>query len=186
MHHRPVLRPAVLAAGLLLAAPLVSGCGFNVSTNEINTISAGVNATEADVDVLGAVVIAAEPGTGVLAATLANNSTTTPDTLLALEETPELSPDEAIAPTEIAAAGVVDLFDTGGIAVSGDFELGQFVPVAMTFDEGGTVALDVPVVTPCWQYSSEALPEIEVPGAEDYECDPPPAVEHGESGEGEE
>ena len=44
---------------------------------------------------------------------------------------------------------MVNLADEGGILVSGDFDAGQVVPLTLTYADGGTTELNVPVVTAC-------------------------------------
>ncbi len=55
MHLR---RTTALSVGsLLLAAPLLSSCGFNYATDRPNTVAAGANNRDGAVDVLGAVIV---------------------------------------------------------------------------------------------------------------------------------
>jgi hypothetical protein len=157
-------RLTLLAAGALLASPLLGGCGFNYQTDRINTISAGVNDRSGQIDVLGAVVIAGQDDLGLFAATLVNNDLEGDATTLdKLEPTEQVSPSAGEQPVEIPAGGRVSLFQTGGIAVSGDFTAGDFVDVTLSFSTGQVTTVEVAVVTPCRQYSLDKLTELTLP-----------------------
>lgn len=160
MHHR---RSSAIAAGLLLlAAPILSSCGFNAATDRVNTISTGVNDRDGQIDVLGAAIIAGADNAGLLVGTLANNSTEEPDTLSAVAGA--VSPVDFTS-VEVPAAGAADLFDLGGISVAGEFSVGQFVSINLTFDGGQSNTLNVPVVKPCYQYDPAKFdPALELPG----------------------
>ncbi|WP_134766840.1 hypothetical protein [Nocardioides sp. 1609] len=192
-------RPFVLlAAGALLAAPALSSCGFDYATDRVNIISGGVNDRDGQVDVLGAVVVAGEDDRGLFVAGLVNNSTDDADAFTGISPaTTEagVSPIEEVGtPVEIPAAGQVNLYDTGGVAVRGTFVAGDFVDVALTFDNGQVSTLQVPVVTPCHQYSPEKLPNLELPVAAEegtesteatdrYSCEPIPQEPEAEGEE---
>ena len=71
----------------------------------------------------------------------------------------------------------VNLADDGGILVTGDFDAGQLLPLTMTFANGDTVELNVPIVTACDEFLGLDLTE----GSEfiPYDCEfepPPPGV----------
>ena len=184
MPHRRTLALAVGA--LLLATPALSSCGFNLSTDRINTTQHGATNRDKSVDVLAAVIISEQDGSGTLSARLVNNS----------EESTELSTIDggegtltvsAIEPTEIAAGGAVAAGDVGeGIRIEGDFQPGNFVPLTMTFTNGDQVALDVPVVRACGEYAEiTQAPALETEGettdesGETYDCEAPEAEEEG-------
>ncbi|MCW2813819.1 MAG: hypothetical protein JWN84_1274 [Nocardioides sp.] len=158
-------RLTLLAAGALLASPLLGGCGFNYQTDQVNVISAGINERSGDVDVLGAVVIAGQDDLGLFVATLVNTSEE-PVTFEALQATDEIGPLEETAGTEIPAGGQANLFQTGGIPVEGAFKAGDFVTVSLSFDSGQTSTLEINVVTACRQYSLDKLTELELPQGE--------------------
>lgn len=202
--HRRPLRRSLLAAGALLAVPVLSSCGFNYATDRVNTLSAGISDREGEVDVLGAVVIAGEDDLGVFIASLVNNSPDTAVTFTGLEpgtDTAALTPVDPAVAVEVTPRNSVDLIDDGGIEVSGTFGAGDFVDVTLTFDQGQVTTINVPVVVPCRQYDpallgievpttvtgTEAEPEehaeeadgehAELPG--EYSCDAAEPVEHG-------
>lgn len=160
--HR-VPRPALLAASALLAGSLLGGCGFDYATDRVNTISAGVNDREGTVDVLGAVVIAGQDDSGVFAATLVNKDVETEVALDGLDQTEQVGAAEPAETVEIPAGGRANLFDTGGIDVSGTFGAGDFVDVTLAFDNGQITTMTIPVVTPCHQYSPDKFPNIQLP-----------------------
>ncbi len=177
----PLRRTHVLAAGaLLLAAPTLSSCGFDYATDRVNTIGAGVNDRSADIDVLGAVIVASSPGSGTFTATLANNDNDEADTLVSLEpgDEAELTVD-AFEPVEIPAGGAVNLADTDGARVNGEFGAGDFISVAVGFEGGEQVTLEVPVVTPCYQYVGLDNAARSTPASgEAYSCEPAEEPEH--------
>ncbi len=200
--HRPSRSLSLIAAGALVAAPLLSSCGFDYQTDQINTIGNGINERGGQIDVLGAAVIAGEPNRGVFVATLANNSVDEPGALASLGDGGgAVTPIEGTVSVEIPAAGRTSLFDEGGIPVEGSFEAGDFVEVLLGFGSGETATVEVPVVVPCRQYSLEQFPEIELPGGNaafeaaqsetgpdglpgPYSCETAEPVEHGAPEEG--
>ncbi|QCW51803.1 hypothetical protein FE634_17815 [Nocardioides dongxiaopingii] len=177
---------ALLAVGALLAAPALSSCGFDYATDRVNIVSGGVYDRDGEVDVLGAVVVAGEDDRGLFVAGLVNNSIEDADAFTGIEpatsETGVSPLEETAAPIDIPASGQVNLYDTGGVPVEGTFAAGDFVDVALTFENGQVSNIQVPVVTPCHQYSPEKLPNLELPTAavggteasERYSCEPIP------------
>ncbi len=156
-------RLTLLAAGALLASPLLAGCGFNYQTDQVNTISAGINDRDGSVDVLGAVVIAGQDDLGLFAATLSNDDLEEPVTLESLEPTEQVQPLEVEAGIEVPAGGSVSLFQTGGIGVEGSFKAGDFVDVSLKFSNGQVSTLTVNVLPPCHAYSLDKLTELTLP-----------------------
>jgi hypothetical protein len=148
MHLRRSL--ALLGGALLLAAPLTS-CGFDLATNQVNTIAAGTNNRDTSVDVLGAAVVSGEEGSGTFVATFVNNDVEEPATVESLE------PQDAGAaqvvdftPIEIAPNGLVNLAEEDQrVVVEGDLAAGDNLPMVVQLGSGDTVELDVPVVPNC-------------------------------------
>lgn len=175
MHLR---RTHVLAAGaLLLAAPALSSCGFDYATDRINTIGAGVNDRSATVDVLGAAIVASAPGSGTFTGSLSNNSNTDADAFVSLTAGGDVELTvEPFVPIDIPPQGAVNLADTEGVRVTGDFGAGDFVSVIVGFEGGEQVSVEVPVVIPCYQYEGlDNAPEAALGGSEDaepYSCEP--------------
>ncbi|WP_408896805.1 hypothetical protein ACJ5H2_17975 [Nocardioides sp. R1-1] len=149
----PHLRRSALAGLLLAVAPAaaLSGCGFDYPTDRVNTIAAGVNDRSGDVDALGIRVLATAEGEGRLIGSLANNLRES----AALEEisSPEGITAGEFEPIEVAGRATVNLATATAVPLSGDFTAGQFVPLDLTFSDGTTLSLDVPVVKPCFQYT---------------------------------
>jgi len=168
---------AATAVTLLLAAPVLSSCGFNYDTNNVTTISAGINDRAGNIDILGAVIVADEDDRGVFAATFTNNTKPTAaeiaagdigeDALVGLSAGNSPS-DGDDAQADIAVIGDVDpitiepvdsvnLFAEGGIPVEGDFRAGDVVPVQLTFESGQVSNLQVTVQSYCHQYAVDTL-----------------------------
>ena len=163
MHLRRSL--ALLGGALLLAAPL-SSCGFDLATNEVNTIAAGANDRDTSVDVLGAVVVSGEEGSGPFIATFVNNDLEEPATVESLEpQEPGTAQVTDFTPVEIAPNGLVNLADGDqGFVVEGDFAAGDFLPMVIGLEGGDTVELDVPVVPNCreWEGLDSHVQDCEV------------------------
>ena len=64
---------ALALGGLLLAAPLLTSCGFDYATDRVYTAGNGVNNRDAAVDVLGANIVSAQDDSGTFIATFSNN-----------------------------------------------------------------------------------------------------------------
>lgn len=155
MHLR---RQSALAAGLLaLSLPLLSGCGMKYATERPYTPAAGVNERADTMNVLGAVIVASEPDAGTFVATLVNNS---PSQALSLDE---LGPGTGGSlqadfgdSISVPSQKYVNLAEgSQGIDVTGTFGAGDFVPVSLTFSDGSSVSMDVPVVTNCGWYDGD-------------------------------
>lgn len=163
MSHRPRVRSAALAATtLVLSAPLLTACGFNAATDRVYTPAAGSNEREISVDILNAVIVAAEDGEGNFVATMTNNSATQAAALAAIQSAGEPLA-EVVGTAEIPARGLVNLANDGGLPTTGDFAVGQFVPLTFTFDTSeGTesIEMDVPVVPDTEEF--EGLGTIDV------------------------
>lgn len=206
MLHGLPRRSTAIAAGVLLLSGGLSSCGFGLATDRVNTISSGVNDREGEVDVLAAAIISAAPDSGVFVATLANANQQVPIALTGLGG--EATPIEALDPLVVAPQGAQSLYQLGGIPISGDVGLGDFVNVELTFDSGQTTTIEVAVMRPCYEYDPAKFPGMVLPGAEEsaetgetdeshseddhsadgtdpYSCTPIEPVPHGE-GEGEE
>jgi len=171
---------AATAVTLLLAAPVLSSCGFNYDTNNVTTISAGINDRDGNIDILGAVIVADEDDRGVFAATLTSNTNPTAaeiasgdvgqDALVGLSAGNSPSDgDDAEAdikvignvdPITIQPPEAINLFAEGGIPVEGDFRAGDVVPVQLTFQSGQVSNLQVTVQSFCHQY---AVPTLDLP-----------------------
>jgi hypothetical protein len=149
---------ALTAVALVLAVPALSSCstirGFDVATNEPYTPGAGVNAVEGDVKVLNALIVSGQAESGTFIASLANDSTTETASFEGVSgaDGNTIEADDFTA-VEIAPRGLVNLATEGGPTISGSFEAGDFVPLTLSFGNGDTVAMKVPVVAACDVYA---------------------------------
>jgi copper(I)-binding protein len=173
---------ALTTAALVLSLGGLTSCGFNMATDRPYTPGEGTNASTGDVEVLSAVVVAAQPNQGTLVLTLVNGSDD--DTSLNGVSGTDLEVDE-FEPVEVGPGDAVNLADEGGILVSGDFDAGHVLPLTLTYADGATTELNVPVVTACDHYLGLDLTEDSefIP----YDCDfepPPPGEEGAEEGSG--
>ncbi|MGI8645185.1 MAG: hypothetical protein ACR2JD_02530 [Nocardioides sp.] len=137
-----------------LCAPVLAGCGFNLSTERPYTPAVGANDVDGTVDVLNAVVVSSTPGSGTFIASLSNNDYSEPATFasLAAGTASELTVDE-FEPVQIPRGGLVNLAEAGGVTVTGDFEAGGFVSLTVTFGSGERASLQVPVVANAGDFS---------------------------------
>ena len=169
------LRRSLSAGALVLAFGVLTSCGFDLATDQPYTPGEGSNSSAGLVDVLAAVVVAAQPNEGTVVLTLVNKSTKD-DAVLNGVSAPDLEVEE-FEPIEVGPGEAVNLADDGGILVSGEFNAGELLPLTMTFANGDTVELNVPVVTACDEYlgldlttESEFIPydcEFEPPAPSD-------------------
>ena len=154
MQTRRSLR--LVAGALVLALPLLGSCGFGKATDRVYTPAAGTNNRDKDVDVLAAVVVAAQPDSGTFVASLSNNSAKEDGELTSVAGSGDWA-DLTISPSdlsiEVPARGFVNLLNEDPITVSGDFDAGQVVELTLSFDNGDTVTMDVPVVFACNAYA---------------------------------
>jgi len=185
MQLRRSARLLTAAGALLLAAAVLSSCGFNYATDRPYTPGAGTNDQDARVDVLSAVVVSAEDGSGTLITTFSNNNpddAATVDTIAGADDDTALKVGD-FDPIEIPAGGYVNLASDDSptadapITVEGDFTTGQFVTLEFTFGDGSSATLDVPTVKDCYEYAGlDATAESGTPAEE---CKPEASeVEH--------
>ncbi|GAA1916550.1 hypothetical protein GCM10009737_17510 [Nocardioides lentus] len=143
--HRSLVRRAAATGALALAVPVLASCGFNENTNLVYVPAAGTFDRDASVDVAGAVIVSTEgDGEGTFIATFANKYPTDPGTVESIGgdvEAPEFEP------IELPPGGAVNLADDDqGVPVEGDFGLGSFVDVEISYSGGQQVTFAVPVV----------------------------------------
>lgn len=156
---------AAAAAALVLAVPTLAGCGMNFATDQVYTPAPGANDRAGDVDVLNAMIVSAEDGSGTLTVTLVNNEflkgTDRADVSDELTEVGgEVSTGPNFAAVPIPSGGYVKFANTGvqdsqrdaakvdrpGIKVAGDFAVGDFVEVELTFANADPVTVQAPVL----------------------------------------
>ena len=139
-------RTLALGAAGLVATATLTACGFDYPTDRISNITAGVDYRDGSVDILNAAVVAKQPNSGTLIATFVNGS---PDKTISLQsvsgDNTAVSNAQA-TPFSLEPGTLRNLATEGGIPVSGTFTPGQFVNLSITFDDGETAAMSVPVV----------------------------------------
>ncbi len=175
MHQRTPLLGR-LTTGLIaatFAGGLLSGCGFYDATERNYTPANGANNNPADtaVAVLGAGIVSTEPGSGTLIAVISNKSSTKAISLIGvagIEESAAVTSAE-FAPQTAAPNSFVDLSDEGAVKVTGEFEAGQFVRLAVTFDNGDRIPINVPVVANAGDFADLDGPAPAVESEEESE-----------------
>jgi hypothetical protein len=166
-------RPLALLTGtVVLSLGGLTSCGFDLATDRPYTPGQGTNARDGEVDVLAAVVVARQPNEGTLVLTLANGSDA--DAALNGVSGGNLEVDD-FEPFEVAPGQAVNFADEGGVLVSGDFDAGQVLPLTLTFADGSTISLNVPVVTACDHYEGLDLTVGSENVPYDCEFEAPPA-----------
>ena len=181
---------ALTAGALVLAVPALASCGFDYATNRPYTPAVGVNSTDGgEVNVLSAVVVAGQSDSGTFIASLASKA----DETVSFEGVSgaggtTIEPEDFTA-IEIPPQGLVNLATEGGPAFSGTFEAGDYIPLTLSFDNGDTVSITVPVVPACDEYAdldestASASPSASPSGS--YACgeDEPSGSESEDEGE---
>lgn len=178
MQLRRTSTPRAVIGALLLTAAVSTSCGFELGTDRVYTPSNGANERDGDIDVLSAQVVSAEPGTGVFIASLSNNSEE-PVQLEDVTSTDQEALSAAeVTPVEIAGGGLVNLARAENpVTLTGEFEAGQYLPVEISFSNGETASMKIPVVLNCGYYADVAgVP----PGEEECEVPEPAVHEEGE------
>lgn len=136
---------ALTTAAVALATTGLSSCGFDNATDREYTPGVGTNDRDGTVDVLSAVVVSTAPGSGTFIASLSNGDETADVTLTELGLT-DGTPVE-FEPLVVTQGTLVNLAEPAAdLKLTGEFEAGDFVEVALGFDNGERVVLDVPVV----------------------------------------
>lgn len=155
MHLRQSVRLLAAAGALVLATPVLASCGFDYATDRVYTPGSGVNDREADVDVLSAVVVSAQTKSGTFIASFANNDAEEPATVTSIAgsgDDADLKVD-SFDPIEIAPQGLVNLATDGGIEITGDLAAGDTVSLTISFGDGSSVDMTMPVVAACGDYA---------------------------------
>jgi hypothetical protein len=180
---------ALAVAGLVVvAAPLLSSCGFNEATSRPNVIADGGYHIDGHVHVLAARIVTPSAGTGTFVATISVDAAGDDTQLTGI--TGDGLTFAPFSPIEIKSNQSVNLFTSGGISVTGDFAAGDNVPVTLTFSNGGSIDVGARVVKQCHEYADvQTLPTKQqskqaqaVPTAEPYTCEYPsvPPMPQGE------
>ncbi|MEO6509809.1 MAG: hypothetical protein ABIO16_02375 [Nocardioides sp.] len=148
MDRRPTRTRLALAVGaLVLAVPGVASCGFNYATDRENTVANGTSDKSGVVDVLNALIVSSADGSGTFVASLSNNSAADTIHMSSLSFGSNSTTEVAtFDPIEVKPHAVVNLADTQGIKVVGDFKAGDFVALTVGFDNGESADMKVHVV----------------------------------------
>lgn len=151
MHlRRPLRRSLALTAGtVVLAAPLLTACGFDYATDREYTPAVGTQNRDEDIDVLNAVIVSAHEGSGTFAAGL-SNSTEEDVELTRLSSTGDIEAD--FEPVEVPGRGFVNLAEEAEVHVTGEFSPGEVVELTLEFGDGTEVDIKAPVVTNCDEF----------------------------------
>jgi hypothetical protein len=157
MHLRRSADVRLALGALLLTAPLLTSCGFDLATDRVNVIAQGATNRDGSVDVLNAVVVSAEEGSGVLVTTLSNNDVDEPGSLESVTiDDAEAGQVGEFTPIEVAPGGFLNLAspDEEGIPVEGEgIAPGNVVAMTMELSGGDVVQVQVPVVANCNEFA---------------------------------
>lgn len=137
----------------LAATAALTACGFNYPTDRINDITAAANDRSGTVNVLNAVVVSKQDNAGTFIATFVNNDQTKQVTFEGMKGDGSTVTPISTQPIPIAANGLVSLAAVGGIPITGTFHAGGYVTLTLSFDDGESAAIDVPVVVDSGQWA---------------------------------
>lgn len=139
-----------IAAAVVLAAPVLSSCGFNEPTDRVYNPAVGVNDRSGSVDVLGAVIVSGSKGTGTVSATLVNNDPQNADAVSRIAGSGKSSGVSVRLPgrVELKPGGTTKLSSSTAVVAKGAaVKPGYFVTLTFSFQRARNVTLDVPVVS---------------------------------------
>lgn len=148
-----VPRKLALASTTLVAATALTSCGFNYATDRVYTPAAGINDTTGNVDILNAAIVSAQANSGTFVASFSNNDTTKTIKFTGMSGDGSAVGVVNAKPFSLAPGGFRNLSTSGGVPLTGTFSSGQMVTVSLTFDDGETANLDVPVVNDTGQWA---------------------------------
>jgi hypothetical protein len=137
----------------LLGSVILGACGFSYATDRINNLTAGANYRDGTVDVLNAAIVSGKPNAGTFIAGFANNDESQTISLTGMSGDGTAVGQVNTQPFPINPNGYVNLAAEGGITVNGTFTAGQVVTLTLSFDDGESATLDVPVVTDSGQWA---------------------------------
>jgi hypothetical protein len=158
----PTLRRSVAAAAVLLTAPALTACGFEMPTERVYTPGVGVNERSGAVDVLHALIVSGAEGSGTVIAGL-NNSAREDDRLTGVSGSGEESGARVSAdgPVDLPAGRLVQLADEASISIEGEnINAGQFVTLTFTFANAEAVTVEVPVVKRTGEFAEIPVPSV--------------------------
>lgn len=151
----PVELRRTLAIGTVILATTaaLTACGFNYPTDRINNITSSANYRNGTVDVLNAVVVSKQDNAGTFIATFVNNDQTKQVSFEGMKGDGSTVAAVDTKPIPIVANGLVSLAAEGGIPITGTFQAGGYVTLTLSFDDGESAAIDVPVVVDSGQWA---------------------------------
>jgi hypothetical protein len=143
-----------LAAGTvaLVAAAVLTACGFNYPTDRISNLTVGTDYRDGNVSILNAVVVSSAGNGGTFVATFVNKTIEDQQLTGISGDGTKVTSVEA-TPLTIKPQGLVNLANDGGYAVIGTFAIGDFVHLTFTFGDNSSVGIDVPVVPATGDYA---------------------------------
>jgi len=154
-------RSLALVAGALLCVAPLSACGFNYSTDEVYTASAGVDDRTGTLDILSAVVVSEQKGSGTFIASFSNNSEDTSERVLAMSagtDNPTLKV-AGFTPITVKPAALVNLATDPSITLTGEFSAGDYVSLKFDLENEPDLQISIPVVAATYQYEGLDISE---------------------------
>lgn len=151
------LRRRLAAVALVLATPLAAACtgrGFDVQTDQVYQPSVGTNAHTGDIDILNALIVSSDGRSGTLSVSILNNGDK-PD---ALQQVTGEQLQAQFSPVRLPAGQLVNLTEKGDVSVTGDLKPGNFVTVELTFRNGESATMTIPVVDAAGEFADVPLP----------------------------
>lgn len=146
-----IVKRRVAAGALLLIVPMVGACGFDARTDQPYQAATGTNErTINGVDVLNALVVSAQNGQGTFGGSLA-----LPDAAKKPVQLVSISEGTINGTVSVKPGEVLNLAQSGAVRMQGsDIVAGRFVPLTLSFSDGKTVHLNVPIVDHSGSYAS--------------------------------
>lgn len=176
-------RIALLTSALVITAPALTACGFNMATDRENSTVAGANNRDGSVDVLNAVLVTAENGSARLVATYSNNNVEEAASVTDVQATDGDVTVKGFSPVEMKAYGnAVPKHSDPETLVKGDsVKRGGYVRLTFSFGDGTSSEVNVPVMAAWEEYAGWG------PGCTSEERPEPvgPLQAHGEGAESE-
>jgi hypothetical protein len=149
-----------VAIAVLLLAPALTACGFNVQTDQVYQPAVGVIDRTGDVDILNALIVSGEDGSGTFAGTLVNTADED-DRLDSVTGTGITASRRTVL---VAAGDSVNFGDSGEVTLEGDdIKPGAFIELTFTFSSGQTTTVRMPVVEAGGDFSEVPLPAASKP-----------------------
>jgi hypothetical protein len=146
-------RTLALGTAGLAATLTLTACGFNYPTDRINNLTAGVNDRNGTVEVLNAAVVSKKDGSGTFVAGFANNDQTQTVRVTGMSSSSSNVTSVDARKFAIPPNGFVNLADSGGVLVTGTFVRGDFINMQISYDNGETTSIGVPVVDDSGQWA---------------------------------